>query len=93
MNHDPLCTFPALDKFPDEWDEILDVGGQRSWRRRCYCEMIAKARADEREKAAQRVAEHDLGPCEDYDRSCACWRCDRHEHMRNAVAAARGEES
>ena len=78
MTHDPLCTFPAHDKFPDEWDEILDVDGQRSWRRRCYCEMIAKARADEREKAAQRVAaQYDdfyLSPCCCPPIDCECLR-------------------
>ena len=56
MTHDPLCTFLALNKFPDEWEEFLDVNGQKSWRRRCYCDLISEVRADEREKAAQRVA-------------------------------------
>ena len=87
MNHDPLC------KLPNEWETFLDVDGHRTIRRRCYCEMIAKIRADEREKAAQRVAQHDVKPCDDYERSCACWHCEMHERMAYVIAAARGEAS
>jgi len=47
MTHDPLC------KLPNEWETFLDVDGHRSLRRRCYCDLIAKVRADERERATR----------------------------------------
>jgi len=51
VNHDPLC------KLPNEWETFLDVDGHRTIRRRCYCDLISEVRADERDKAAERVAD------------------------------------
>jgi hypothetical protein len=81
MIHDPLC------KLPNEWETFLDVDGHRTIRRRCYCEMIAKARADEREQAAQRIE-----ALEPESFACACMNAPY--RMRGAcAAAARGEAS
>jgi hypothetical protein len=83
MTHDPLCRLAKTDAPAGYVGVMIE----------CDCYKVRYVRADEREKAAQRVAKHDLKPCEDYERSCACWRCERHEHMQHVIAAARGEAS
>jgi hypothetical protein len=81
VNHDPLC------KLPNEWETFLDVDGHRTIRRRCYCDLISEVRADEREKAAQRIRSIDQ---ESYD--CTCMSAPN--PMRLAcIAAARGDKS
>lgn len=80
--HDPLCS-----NQPGYFDGSID------WYAKCECVLISKVRADEREKAAKRVAQHDVKPCDDYERSCACWHCEMHEHMAYVIAAVRGEAS
>lgn len=52
MNHDALCSNQS---------EYFD--GSILWPARCECELIAKIRADEREKVAMRIEE--LGCCEE----------------------------
>lgn len=69
--HDPLCS-----NQPGYFDGSID------WYAQCECALIAKARADEREKAAQRIEE--LGCSE----ACGCSIT-----IPNAIAAARGEAS
>ena len=76
MTHDPLCSNQS---------EYFD--GSILWPARCECELIAKIRADEREKAAQRIRSIDQ---ESYD--CNCMSAPN--PMRLAcIAAARGEAS
>lgn len=46
VEHDPLCLTPECD---------LDCPGYSDCAHHCDCYVIAKVRADEREKAAQRL--------------------------------------
>ena len=46
IEHDSLCDYQ-----PEHFD------GSILWPERCTCDLLAKVRADEREKAVQRVGE------------------------------------
>ena len=89
MNHDPLCPTPECDYGKPEGSCM----GYADCLHHCQCRLIATTRTDEREKVAKRVAQHDVKPCDDYERSCACWHCEMHERMAYVIAAARGEAS
>lgn len=51
MNHDPLCPLPDCDYGLPKGE---CMGYEDCWHH-CACHVIAEARADEREKAAQRL--------------------------------------
>jgi hypothetical protein len=72
MRHDLLC--------PWQHRKEVSPGVVVEWF--CQCDLIAKARADEREKAAQRIEELGCGE------HCGCSIT-----IPNAAAAARGEAS
>lgn len=61
----------------------LDLYGDRY---RCECALIAQARADERERIAQRIEgiEHDIFCASWYERDCDCI-------CSETIAAVRGE--
>ena len=84
-DHDPLCPTPQCD-FGDKGG-LGDCAGWGDCHHDCRCRFIAKVRADEREKAVAEVAAFDVQPCDDCDRSCACWRCDVHERVEDIIAA------
>lgn len=101
MTHDPLCHFTrerlrlASDTLTSEFlKQFIDE--------HCQCDLIARARADEREKAAQRVKARDMQPiCWDVmwfgSKRYRRWAQYGYEWGRRdalrAIAAARGEES
>ena len=90
MTHDPLCPryntteidldgLTGLSKRERRQLESIEIG--------CDCDLIAKVRADEREKAAQRIRSIDQ---ESYD--CTCMSAPN--PMRLAcIASARGDKS
>lgn len=46
MNHDPLCIVSGMDTFrPTSWEPEM-----------CICDVIAKVRDDERQRASMRIA-------------------------------------
>jgi hypothetical protein len=90
MSHDPLCP-----RYHTTEIDLNGLSGLSKRRRRqlesivfrCDCDLIAKVRADEREKAAQRIRSIDQ---ESYD--CTCMSAPN--PMRLAcIASARGEAS
>ena len=101
MNHDPLCewstpcTHGVTGQHERDTENLAVPDATYCWMcgADCHCKLLAKARAYERDKVAKRVAQHDVKPCDDYERSCACWHCEMHEHMAYVIAAARGEAS
>lgn len=95
-DHDPLCSIVNCDPkgvLYVGWPFPAEGGYCEQCARECCCDVIAKVRADEREKAVSKVAAFDVQPCDDCDRSCACWRCDVHERVEDIIAAIRGEAS
>ena len=99
MNHDPLCewstpcTYGVTGQHERDTENLAVPDASYCWMcgADCHCEMIAKARADERDKVAQRVATlgHADGCLIESDRGghhCDCF-------LRRAIAAAYGEAS
>ena len=75
MTHDPLCLCASRECVPDTCIKCAYC--------QCECETIREVRADEREKAAQRIA----AIC-GHTHNVACRDCQHDE----CIAAARGEE-
>lgn len=81
MAHDPLCVCEGDDGLPCEPDSCAPI---RVGECACACDYIGKVRADEREKAAQRVgAVHYWYDMEPPPTAVV--------HRDIAIAAARGE--
>lgn len=73
VEHDPLCN-----NQPEHFD------GSILWPERCTCDLLAKVRADEREKAAQLIARM----C---DTNLRLLTAPERQVLDNAIAAVRGE--
>lgn len=84
MNHDPLCPLPDCDYGLPKGECM----GYEDCSHHCACHVIAKARAEEREKAAQRL-EADLPHYEDCSLGAGARDCDC--ERRDAIDAVRGE--
>ena len=83
--HDPICLEPlSLDEREIVIARIEPV----------YCDLciaIAKARADEREKAAQKVEQYGKDTHPSHAPNYGCQRCDIHAAYNNAADIVRGK--
>ncbi len=72
MTHDPLCSHSRQFRWFQKIDE-------------CQCDLIAKARADEREAATEKILAYSKLHHPKHDPRIACIRCDIDAAYKNAA--------